>query len=259
MHLTEDELVVHAYGEGRQEDETAVDAHLAACPECRSLWEEITATLHMADSAAVPEPAADFEQRMWERVHRGIGAAEYRLVDSSEHRFLGGPISRWLAPAAGLAAAIAIAVLAGRMWHQPSAPSPVVASVPAAADPAGQERVLLTALDDHFQRSEMLLVELMNARGASGRDLAFERETAGDLVDSGRLYQQTAQQHGNFRLAAMLEDLESVLVEVANSPERMEAQDLRSLRTRIDDDNLLFKVRAVSKQIQTREKSLTTE
>jgi hypothetical protein len=50
----------------------------------------------------------------------------------------------------------------------------------------------------------------------------------------------------------MLDDLEPVLVEVARSPVRLDQQDRDWLRTRIDDDNLLFKVRAVTSDIRER-------
>ena len=59
------------------------------------------------------------------------------------------------------------------------------------------------------------------------------------------------------QFAQMLEDLESVLVEIARSPENVNRKDFGSLRARIDNANLLFKVRAVSKQIQDRQRSLT--
>ena len=73
---------------------------------------------------------------------------------------------------------------------------------------------------------------------------------------SGRLYRVTAQENGDLQLARMLDDLESVLVEVASGPEPVARKDFQSLRTRIGDQNLLFKVRAVSTQIQQRQKRL---
>ena len=66
----------------------------------------------------------------------------------------------------------------------------------------------------------------------------------------------TAQENGDLQLARMLDDLESVLVEVARSPEHVARKDFQSLQTRIGDQNLLFKVRAVSTQIQQRQKRL---
>ena len=56
----------------------------------------------------------------------------------------------------------------------------------------------------------------------------------------------------------MLEDLESVLVEVARGPEALNEKDLESLRARIDSQNLLFKVRAVTNQIHERQRNLST-
>jgi hypothetical protein len=92
----------------------------------------------------------------------------------------------------------------------------------------------------------MLLVELMNGPDRATADFEFARTTADDLVASGRLYRATAVSTGHRRLAAVLEDLEPVLVEVARSPEQVDSATVRSLRARIDDDGLLFKVRAAT-------------
>jgi len=48
----------------------------------------------------------------------------------------------------------------------------------------------------------------------------------------------------------MLDDLEPVLVEVARSSDRMADRERDWLRTRITDDNLLFKVRAMSTDLK---------
>jgi hypothetical protein len=263
-HLTEDELILHFYGDGRPDREAAVDAHLHACQSCQAMWAEITQSLKMADAVRVPEPDAGFERAMWARIQPALPEQPGRrtvlqsLFGTRESR---GRLSAWLVPAAGVAAAaVVVAAVAGRGWRtEPPRPVAPPVATRAAADPAGRERVLLTALGDHFQRSELLLVEVMNATASPSQELGFERQTADDLVESSRLYRQAAQQNGNPRLAQMLEDLESVLVEIARSPDHVDRQDFRSLRARIDRDDLLFKVRAVSKQIEDRQKSLSTE
>ena len=80
----------------------------------------------------------------------------------------------------------------------------------------------------------------------------LERVTADDLLAAGRLYRQTAEYTGHQALVRMLEDLEPVLVEVARGPDRIDDRDRQWLRHRIDDDNLLFKVRAVSNDVRGR-------
>jgi hypothetical protein len=266
-HLTEDELISHFYGDGRADQEAVVDAHLAVCQSCQAMWAEITQSLKMADAVRVPEPDAGFEQAMWARIQPALPERPPRRTVFDSLFGMGEGRSRpsgWLIPVTGLAAVLAIVAVVGRGWQTPSQPvsgsaSPPAVATRAPADPAGRERVLLTALDDHFQRSEMLLVEVMNADAAPAQNLRFERQTADDLVESSRLYRQAAQQNGKVRLAQMLEDLESVLVEIARSPDQVDRKDFHALRARIDENDLLFKVRAMSKQIEDRQRNLSTE
>ena len=67
---------------------------------------------------------------------------------------------------------------------------------------------------------------------------------------AGRLYRQSAEFAGRPAVVRMLDDLEPVLVEVARSPDRMGDQERDWLRARITDDNLLFKVRAMSTDLK---------
>ena len=103
--------------------------------------------------------------------------------------------------ATAAAAVFVVFALTGHVWRPGEPAVSRVSPVRVPLDPAARERVLLTALDDHFQRSEMLLIEVMNASASSsGDELGFERDTADDLVASSRLYRQTAA-NGNARLA----------------------------------------------------------
>ena len=256
-HLTDEDLVRHFYGDGTVEDEAGVDEHLRACGECRASWEELTATLKMVDASDAPDPDPEFETRLWARVQPALPV---RPDDNAWHPSIG-PFLRRPVAFLALAASLALVVAASVLGIHARRPAPVAVApvVAAAPDPAGRERVLLTGLDDHFQRSEMLLVEILNAPTTNGDELGFERQTADDLVDWSRVYRAAAHQNGNERMAQMLEDLESVMVEIARSPDQMDREEARSLRSRIEDDNLLFKVRAVSQQIQDRRKDLSTQ
>jgi hypothetical protein len=258
-HLTEDDLIVHFYGDGPREGEADVDAHLRQCAACQAAWTEIQDTLKLVDVAAVPEPASGFERVIWARVQQTLAN------DSGSHSRRRSPWKlfpesfRFVLPAAALVVAV---IAGGYFWRSsrsvaPAGPAPTVQT--AGVDARSRERVLLTALDDHFQQSELLLVEVMNAPERGAVELGFEREAADELIGSSRLYRLSAQQNGDVRLSQMLEDLETVLVEIARSPERVTRRDFDSLRARIDNDNLLFKVRAVSKQIHDRQRSLSTE
>ena len=61
-----------------------------------------------------------------------------------------------------------------------------------AADSQVRERVLLVAVGDHLERSQMVLIELANAGAHTGVDISYEQKAAEDLLESNRLYRQTA-------------------------------------------------------------------
>jgi hypothetical protein len=273
MHLTDDDLIQHFYAERQQgaadRDQPSVAEHLQACASCRDVWMELSETLKLVDEAPAPNPGTGFEQRLWARVQQQLPARAGGPDRLRQGINAPAPRVRWFAwmlPLAGIAAVVTVVLLNAGRRTAPSvagAPSSAVATVPTPVDTAAdarrsRERVLWSAAEDHLEQTEVLLVELMNSRAPNASDFTFARLAADDLVASGRLYRQTAEQSGDLRLAGVLEDVESVLVEVARSPERIGKKDFDSLRARIGGDSLLFKVRAVSSEIRERQKQSWT-
>jgi hypothetical protein len=242
IHPSDDDLILHAYGESRAAMAESIDAHLRACPQCAAVWTELRETLHLVNSADVPEASPAFERIIWARVQQELFAPRPSRWS----------MRQWL-PLAAVAAAVVIA--AGGVTTYLSRANGAGSS--AAVDARAPERVLLTALDGHLEQTELLLIELMNGSDDSTDvALTFERETAADLVSSGRLYRVTAQHQGDLRLAQVLEDIEPVLVDLARSPDRVDQSSLQSLRLRIDDEALLFKVRTAAHEVRERQQSL---
>jgi hypothetical protein len=216
------------------------------CDECRQVAEEINIALSLVETT-VPEPPAGFERVMWARIQQAIDMDVDAAPSQPWYASLGW--RQWVP--LGSFAALAIVGTALALRPAP-APAPVVLSQAPVEDTDDglQERVLYTALDDHFQQAEMLLVEVRNARERDS--LTFESATADELISAGRLYRQTAQYTGQQRVVQVLDDLEPVLVEVARSPERMNPGARQWLRARIDEDALLFKVRAAANDARER-------
>ncbi|MGH9721855.1 MAG: hypothetical protein ACRD8O_16735, partial [Bryobacteraceae bacterium] len=152
--------------------------------------------------------------------------------------------------AGAIAAMVVFAFLAGRFTHKPvpSGPGPVAAS--------GQvrERILLVALGDHLERSQMVLIELANASPELARDITGEQERAEDLISENRLYRQTALTAGETNVATVLDELERLLLEIAHSPSKISSPELTRLKERIEAAGLLFKVRVVESNLREREK-----
>ncbi len=79
-------------------------------------------------------------------------------------------------------------------------------------------RVLQAEVGDHLDRTQMMLVELVNAETDHSDVLAGEQARASDLVAVNRLIRQSAEQSGDGAIVSVLEDLERVLLEIANAP-----------------------------------------
>jgi hypothetical protein len=117
-----------------------------------------------------------------------------------------------------------------------------------------RERILLVAVGDHLERSQMVLAELDNAPEGKGKlDISGERQVAEDLLDDNRLYRLTARTTGDNSMASVLDDLERVLLEIAHSPSEISSEQLKDLRTQIESRGLLFKVRVLGSEARDAE------
>jgi hypothetical protein len=251
-HLTEEALILQYYGEA--DDATAVEQHLAACHHCRVEFERLRRVLALVDVQEVPEPGPGFERRVWARL-----APELETSRTSWFAWLfpaAGP--RWVY-AGGVAALLLVAFVAGRFSRvdAPVAPAPV-STTAAAANGDVSERVLVVAVVDHLDRSQMMLVELLNTDPAGTLDLDAEQSRARELVNENRLYRVSAAQAGDEAMSDVLDELERVLLEIANTPRDATAGDLEALRQRIDARGLLFKVRVVHSEMRERERQTVT-
>ncbi|MGZ4872402.1 MAG: anti-sigma factor family protein [Candidatus Angelobacter sp.] len=236
-HLSEEQIVLHYYGDA--EETAEVERHLAACPNCRAEFSSVQSMLAQIEPLEVPEPPAGFEEKTWLNVRD-------RLPEKGGFlRRLFGPQQKW-AFAGTMVLLLAAAFLAGRFWPRPDQQ---IAHKPETVNP---QRVVLVAVGDHLERSQMLLVEIMNADTRGPINFSSEQAEARDLLDSNHLYRVSAQQSGDPQVARLLDQLGRVLAEIANGPAEVSPGDLEQVRHSIQSEGLLFKVRVVGSEVNSR-------
>ena len=248
QHLTDDDLILHYYGETSPGDERQATDHLQQCGLCRVEYTRLQRVLASIDERSVSvEPGPAFERTVWARLEPGLKPVRRSWMG-------------WLltSPAPlGLAAAVVVLVVgaffAGRALS-PAPAAPTAAAVAAAADQI-RERILLSEVGEHLDRSQMALVELVSTDSDTNFDMSGERSRAEQLVADNRLYRQTAEETGDVTLSELLDEIERVLTEVAATPETGSSRDLADVRRRIESRDLLFKVRIVSSEIRERQKA----
>jgi hypothetical protein len=237
-HLSEEQIVLHYYGDA--EEAAEIERHLADCAECHAEFARVQSTLKQIEPLEIPEPAAGFEEKAWLNLRD-------RLPEKGGFlRRLFGTQQKWTL-AGAMVMLLAAAFLAGRFWPRPV--QPIAQQPPSQVNP---QRVVLVAVGDHLERSQMLLVEIMNADTKGPINFSNEQAEARELLDSNHLYRVSSQQAGDPQVARVLDQLGRVLAEIANGPAEVSPGDLQQVRHTIQSEGLLFKVRVVGSEVNSR-------
>ena len=232
-----------------------VATHLETCSDCSLFVADIQQLVRDVSALGPLEPPP----HVWTRIKSQV-ESQQSAVGSPESQSAVGSRStmadrRWpTAWALATAALVVLAFLTGRFVNQRdqqiASQQQTERAEDVNADQAVRERVLLIAVGDHLERSQMVLVELAHAESRGPLDISAERQLADDLVASNRLYRQTAQQMGQENVAGLLDELERVLVEVARGPSTVSMQQLADIQQRIESQGILFKVKVIGSEIR---------
>jgi predicted anti-sigma-YlaC factor YlaD len=267
IHPTEETLNDYVERELSPAEQVRVATHLDMCADCALVVADIQHIIREAASLGPLNPPP----RVWERIQTQLPESTVDGRNSSVDSDPSTPgdtfaLSRgpewrthrsWtrFAWAMATAALVVLAFVTGRLSHereqQTASRMTAAPGGPASSDQATvRERVLLIAVGDHLERSQMVLVELAHAETHDVLDISAERQLADDLVASNRLYRQTALQMGQQNVAGLLDELERVLVEVAHGPSTVSMRQLADIQQRIESQGILFKVKVIGSEIR---------
>jgi hypothetical protein len=258
-HCTEDDLVLYHYGESSHP--ARIERHLNECASCAALHRAIAGTLSIIVEPGIPERGDHYGLEVWHRIRHQLPPRDTTWWPAWLH----GDRLAEAGMAAAICAAVAGAFVAGRLWGPGGAPAGRAgvqanhAQAPEAQGD-GDARVRLAAISDHLERSERVLLDLVNLddvkRARSERiDVTDEQVWAADLVDTNRLYRQAAAGAGDTMVAAVLDDLERHLLDIVHGPSALTPAQLENLRVRLDAAALLFKVRVLHDELRERERA----
>lgn len=229
-HLTDEQLIEHYLAEGG--NRVAVETHLRICNRCEQTYEEISNAMR----ARAPEPPAR-ERGYGERVWQSIRGELMPYPAKPKRGYFTWPR---LVLAGACMLGLAAAFIGGSLWERLRIPPSQ------AANPVQErERVVLVILDDHLDRSERLLVQL-NHIGTERGDLNDSLQAeARQLLPDNRLYRQAVSTDDDPMMTAALDHLERVLLEIANTPDKLSGADIARIEQAMNTDSLLFQIRVL--------------
>jgi hypothetical protein len=192
---TSDTLTLYYYGELNDVEYERFRAHTAACRACSAALAELDDLGEALEDRRTATRTADEWESFMRRLDRRLAVTRGR--------------SR--APVLALAAMLLAAVGLGLLWQRRTLD---VGTEPAAAVSAP---ALAAAADRHFDRARLVVLGLAMKEGAATgpEEWARERQLAASLLPDTRLFRMAAIDGGNARLADLLGDLETVLIETS--------------------------------------------
>jgi hypothetical protein len=241
-HTNEEELF--AYREGEMKGRDTIAAHLRECGECRAELERMEEVFQALNALPVPDPGEEYGTRVWRQIAN-------RLPERRVNWWAGFFMPRRLMALGAAAALLVLAFYVGRKTGANAGGEEIIDASRV------RERVLLVAVGEHLGKSEMILMELSNAQpaeaGKSLINISTAQKRAEDLVEENRLYRQTALNGGDNAMASTLDELQRVLMDVANSPAEVTPAQFESIQKRIAAQGILLKVRVVRQELRTQE------
>jgi len=240
-HYTEEELILFYYDESDHGAE--IEKHLAGCERCREVHAGIEKDLAAIGELPFPAAGPGYSRQVWEAIEPRLDAKPIAVPAS--------PSRNWRVP---MAAAAGLILTVTSLWIGYRAGARDGGEI---IDQEIRRQALMTAVSMHLQSSERLLVELSNVDRRRNIDLAGPQRRAASLASTNRLYRRTARHHGESELSALLDELERVLLDVANAPDRISPAEFNALWSRVERSGLLIKMRL--QEVEAREGQAVTE
>ncbi len=244
-HLSEEELIAQAYGEG---DTAAAKRHLEVCAECSNNYVALQSDLAEMRFAQPPERDAFYGEKVWASLSGSLRAHE-----SARWNWFRGGQWRSLSYAGACALLLACAFIGGRLWERKQAQSNARISFQQKQQQVVHghqpERIVVVVLSDHLERSERLLVELKHADAGSIEMASPLPDEARNMLAANRICRQNARRHDDPELANALDRLDHLLEELANQPGGLNVATLARLQNQANADGLLFEVRVLRSRL----------
>ncbi len=256
------------------EETAALLLHLSSCTSCSSEWESLRQALDAANPATVFPRERDVD---WDGFARAT-VARARAAEMSGIASPGPgarPVWRarpFLAPVpaaarwAALAAAAVLAALALYGWppreagtvrvQPPPAAGPSAESVRESAEMIGS-RLARRGATRYLTDSRVLLLNLVQAQARCRRtdgefDITFEKEKSRELLRRKNLHEGNLDSLRDRRLADLVGQLESLLIQVTSLEDCASARQLHELREQVEKRQILMRIDLMTREMQGR-------
>ncbi len=235
------EMFLRDNGDG---DMRAIEEHMAACPDCAREMESYRALRNLLGKYDRPELSPEAWSRWDDRLERALDAVDGETAHKPFRRRFPSDGWKWRIP---LIAATAAALLLG--FFATKAILPGLTGVDRVAGVHRSGGSSLTVVEEtrrYLDRSKLVLLGIAHAEptmpGQASPDIVHMKRIAGELLrETPDLRRKLAACH-SYRLAALLEEMEVVLLQISTIDEKNSVEELELVQTGVERKGLLFKI-----------------
>lgn len=238
------------------EEGKRIEHHLAACKSCTNELNQLRQALALLPSPS-DDPAAgkgkEFFDALALRVENEISRRQTQRTNvltefAQKIRSFIAFRPSYAYAFAGTLAAVVLAVLF--VVRQPEQPIEYAANEERPSDYELAHLQTQQRMSNYLQKSKTLLVGIANMKHNEGQETDFsaERRLSRNLVHEARYLKS---QPMDDRSARLLQDLQKILVELANLEETNDVPNVEMIRSGINQENLLFKIRMAEASLDT--------
>ncbi len=237
LRASGDTPALYFYGELDAQARSDFERHLASCAACAAAVSDLE---QVRDALGERGAAATRTDREWtgfmERLDASIQGATQGAQGKRKKEKGKRPAVLLL-----VAATLLVGIALGVLWQQRS-PAPGPTPQTAAIESPG-DAPLEAAAARHFERAKLVVLGLAmkDAASASAEDWEYERALAASLLPETRLFRLSAADRGDARLARLLGDLETVLLQASMTSDA-ETPELRRLQRIIRGRDLIVRM-----------------
>lgn len=237
-------LYDYLHNEISTEDCRKLENHLASCQSCADELEKIKSIIQI--TSPLNSPSSKRPQEYWNNFSFEV-ERRIRLTGTQKTK---AQLSIWeklytfLAlhkrPTLAYSSGLALLILAMTIWRLNITPTPEqIVEQPIFTNEFAKTD---DRIEQYFRKSKILLVGITNMDLDRDQpiDLSTERKVSRQLVQEARNLQR---QPLDIRSAQLINDLEKILIELANMKEKNDLPNIEIIQGGISKDNLLFKIR----------------
>ncbi len=233
------------------EQKRLLDGHLARCRDCSSEIAGLRHTLRAMSCRKQAEPGDDFWDSYWGNLSGRMSQGRVPLVDTRRGwwRNITFPSFQTVRPAfrwAAVFAALIAGMIIGRFVITSDGPQePTVAMRSAQPEEQSYRQAVDDRAERYLEKSKVLLLGFVNSNGdlrPGTLDVDRERDISRGLVQEASYLKENLTGRSQQKLRRLVEELETILIEIANLEEEEDLPDVEMIRDGVGRSGILMKI-----------------